>query len=297
MVFSLQRFSVHDGPGIRTTVFLKGCPLRCPWCQNPEGLVRAARVWNFDNLCVGCGKCTNVCPAGAIRMGSDGRPVIDHHLCTGCDTCIRECVRNALAVDGWEVSAADLAKTLLADTVFFTASGGGVSFSGGEPLCQAEFVRDVAERCRASGIDTAIETCLEVPWAAVESVLGVIDHFLVDIKFADPERHRSVTGVGNERILDNFRRLTAALPADRLRARLPLIPGFTAHADNIAAVADIVREANADVPLELLNFNPLAEAKYRRMALPNDFPSGLRAFTDEEMAAFRNAAAGRIRVL
>ncbi len=297
MVFSVQRFSVHDGPGIRTTVFLKGCPLRCPWCQNPEGLVRAARVWNFDNLCVGCGACAAVCPVNAIQMGSDGRPVIDHRLCTGCEKCIHECVRNALAVDGWEVSAAELAESLLADTVFYTASGGGVSFSGGEPLCQADFVSDVAERCRAAGIGTALETCLEVPWEAMESVLGCIDHFLVDIKIADSARHLAVTGVGNDRIIENFRRLAAALPADRLRVRLPLIPGFTALADNIAAVADIVRDANADVPLELLNFNPLAEAKYRRMAVPNDFPSGLRAFTDDEMAAFRAVAAGRVRLV
>ncbi|MCC8166972.1 MAG: glycyl-radical enzyme activating protein [Planctomycetes bacterium] len=297
MVFSVQRFSVHDGPGIRTTVFLKGCPLRCPWCQNPEGLTRSARVWNFDNLCGGCGNCLSVCPTGALRMGPDRRPVIDHDRCTVCGGCIRECVRNALAVDGWEVSAAELAETLLADAVFYTAAGGGVSFSGGEPLAQADFVRDVAERCHRAGINTAVETCLEVPWDAVLPTLGVIDHFLVDIKFADSGRHRSVTGVGNDRILDNFRRLARVLPADRLRVRLPLIPGFTAEADNIAEVADIVRAANAEVPLELLNFNPLAEAKYRRMALRNDFPSDARAYSDDEMAAFRSIAAGRVRLV
>lgn len=294
-VFDIQRFSLHDGPGIRTTVFLKGCPLRCAWCQNPEGLERAIRVWRFANLCTGCGACARACPHGALAIAPDADGVlrIDHDRCRLCGECVRECVRNALAFDGREWGAEELADALLADTVFFSSSGGGVTFSGGEPLAQAEFVRDVAERLGRAGISTAVETCLDAPWEAVEMLVPCIDFFQVDVKLADPVRHRDATGRDNGRILDNFRRLAGLLPANRLLVRIPLIPGFTGDRENIRAIVGIVTEANPDMGVELLNFNPLAEAKYRRMPERAFAPSGAEPFTDAEMTGFKRIVAGK----
>ncbi len=290
-IFDVQRFSLHDGPGIRTTVFCKGCPLRCLWCQNPEGLERDIRVWNFANLCVGCGNCMTACRHGALSAGADGKPVIDHDRCKRCGACIEECNRNALALDGREWGAEELARTLLADTVFFAASGGGVTFSGGEPLAQAEFVRDAAERMREAGVPTALETCLDVPWESVELVAPHIDFFQIDLKLADPGRHRDATGRDNGRILENFRRLAKLVPDGKhWRVRIPLVPGYTADKDNIRAIGAIVAEANPDIEVELLNFNPLAEAKYRRMRERKFAPSGATPFTDAEMREFQMIA-------
>ncbi|MCD8352275.1 MAG: glycyl-radical enzyme activating protein [Planctomycetaceae bacterium] len=293
-VFDIQRFSIHDGPGIRTTVFLKGCPLRCAWCQNPEGLEQQIRVWNFDNLCVGCGRCTQACLSAAVVLDAGGKPRIDHDRCTRCGHCVEACNRNALTLDGYEIEAGELARQLQRDSVFFATSGGGVTFSGGEPLAQANFVTDVAARLKEGGVSTAVETCLDVAWEAVEQVMPVLDYFQVDIKLADTIRHANATGHGNERILANFRRLAESLDdhRSRLRIRVPLVPGFTADRENITAIARLVASVDASIPVELMNFNPLAAAKYRRMPdRPYDFVE-TRAYSDEEMEAFRNMLVG-----
>lgn len=289
-IFDIQRFSVHDGPGIRTTVFLKGCPLRCAWCQNPEGLDQAIHLWNFDNLCVGCGTCAKACPHGALSMDEAGRPCIDHKRCLRCGVCIDACSYNAMALDGYVMEAEELAKRLLSDRIFFETSGGGVTFSGGEPLLQAEFVAETAKLLRASGIDLAVETALDSPWEKVKLWLGLIDYFQVDIKFLDPARHRAATGRDNERILDNFRRLAGALSGSgRLRVRIPLVPGYGADAENLSAIAEFVASVDPEIPVELMNFNPLAGAKYRRMRII-DYPLAAvkKAYADAEMEAFRD---------
>jgi glycyl-radical enzyme activating protein len=286
--FDIQRFSVHDGPGIRSTLFLKGCPLRCVWCQNPEGLEGAIRLWHFANLCERCGTCVESCPKKALSLGPEGVD-IDHAACDLCGKCIEACPRNALAFDGRDLTVDEAVAQLAADRVFYDRSGGGVTFSGGDPLLQADFVAAVATRLKALGIHTAIETSLFAGWEKIEPLLPIVDLFIVDLKLADPARHAELTGQDNATILANVRRLAAALAGSgRLLFRVPLIPGITVDPGNLAAVAGLAAAIAPSVPVELMNFNPLAGAKYRRMGKEHSLAGQTAAFTDQEMAAFRS---------
>jgi len=292
-IFDLQRFSVHDGPGIRSTLFLKGCPLRCVWCQNPEGLEGAIRLWHFANLCERSGTCVEACPQRALALGPDGIE-IDRSRCDLCGKCIDACPRNALAFDGRDLEVDDAVAQLAADKVFYDRSGGGVTFSGGDPLLQADFVAAVARGLKARGIHTAIETSLFAAWASIEALLPVIDLFIVDLKVADPARHAELTGQENEPILENARRLAAALAGTgRLLLRVPLIPGLTAEPANLAAIAALAARIDPAAPVELMNFNPLAAAKYRRMRKEHALAAEGASFTERELAAFRAVFAER----
>ena len=284
-LFAIQRFSVHDGPGIRTTVFLKGCPLRCAWCQNPEGLSPEITLWNADNLCSRCGACAAACPARALSPGAAGRIEVDNRACARCGACVDACARNAMAFDGFVVDAEELVATLLADRVFFASSGGGVTFSGGEPLAQPGFVIEAASRLRGLGIHTAVETSMACPWNVLRDAAAAIDYFLVDLKIADPRRHEAATGADNRGIVDNFSRLCGLIGGeDRMKARIPLIPGYTDDDDNLAALGAFVGRHRALPPVEVMNFNPLAGAKYRRMRADETFWNGAKPFTRSEVA-------------
>jgi pyruvate formate lyase activating enzyme len=292
--FDIQRFSVHDGPGIRSTLFLKGCPLRCAWCQNPEGLEGAIRLWHFANLCERCGTCVETCPRHALSLGADGVD-IDHAACDLCGKCVEACPRNALAFDGRELGVDEAVTQLAADRLFFDRSGGGVTFSGGDPLLQADFVAAVAGKLKALGIHTAVETSLFAGWEKIEPLLPVIDLFIVDLKLADPARHAALTGQDNAAILANARRLAAALAGTgRLLFRVPLVPGMTADQGNLAALAGIAAAIDPSVPVELMNFNPLAAAKYRRMRREHALAGVAASFTEQEMSAFRSVFSGRV---
>jgi pyruvate formate lyase activating enzyme len=292
-IFDLQRFSVHDGPGIRTTVFLKGCPLRCRWCQNPEGLERTISLWHFESRCGRTGHCEEVCPVNAITLAPTG-VVIDHAACTRCGDCVEACPTNALALDGRDVTTEDVVEEIGRDAVFHDVSGGGVTFSGGEPLAQAEFVRVTAAAAKARGVPTTLESSFHAPWTSIERLLDVIDMFIVDVKVADPEAHRVATGVTNDLILANVRRLADVLRGTgRMLIRVPLVPGYTATPENLRAIADIVADIDPALPVELLNFNPLASAKYRRMGMAHEFADVTTSFSPAEMRAFREPFAER----
>jgi pyruvate formate lyase activating enzyme len=287
-IFDIQRFSVHDGPGIRTTVFLKGCPLRCRWCQNPEGLDRAIALWHFENLCGRSGRCVEVCPTMALTLKPDGL-AINHAACTVCGKCVDACPRNALALDGRDVTSEEVVEEALRDAVFHGVSGGGVTFSGGEALAQAEFVFEVATALRERGVPTTLESAFHAPWAVIEPLLDVIDLFVVDVKLADSEAHTIATGVPNELILANLRRLAERLEGTgRLLVRVPLVPRYTATEDNLRAIAALVHAIDPAIPVELMNFNPLAAAKYRRMGMANEFADVTAAYSPAEIAAFRS---------
>jgi glycyl-radical enzyme activating protein len=292
-VFDLQRFSVHDGPGIRSTLFLKGCPLRCLWCQNPEGLEGAVRLWHFQNLCARCGTCVKACPRQALALGPD-RVEIDRAACDLCGKCVEACPRNALAFDGRDMEVAEAIEGLAADRIFFERSGGGVTFSGGDPLLQADFVRAVASGLKARGIHTAIETSLFAPWEAIEPLLPVIDLFIVDLKVADPAHHLALTGQERAPILANLRRLVRALgDPTRLLLRVPLIPGMTAEPGNLAGLAELIASIAPAAPVQLMNFNPLAAAKYQRMRKEHALAGATASYGERELAAFRAVLAER----
>ena len=278
-VFEVKRFAVHDGPGLRTTLFLKGCPLRCPWCQNPEGLHLEPRLWYKEADCLRCGNCVAACQERALAL--DERVHIDQATCVLCKRCLDACPTGALLLDGREVSADEAEETLLQDAVFY-AEGGGITLSGGEVMAQWPFALELLRRMRARGVDTAIETCLLVKQDVLSRFLELVDHFIVDIKYFDGAEHRRVLGESNELILANYRYLVEK-GADVL-VRTPLIPGYTATEANIRAIARFVRLTDANARYELLNFNPLCRSKYA--ALEEDYPVSGQPFSAGEMEAF-----------
>jgi len=279
-IFDLKRFAVHDGGGLRTTLFIKGCPLHCPWCQNPEGMESHPALWYSPQDCLKCGTCVAKCPNGALSLTEERRHV-DREKCVLCGTCVDFCPGAALKQMGQDVSPEEAAKMLLRDQVFF-GENGGVTLSGGEVLMHWEFAAEVLRLCKEAGADTAIETCLLASRAAMEAMLPVVDHFIIDIKIMDAKQHREILGADNRQILENYEFLVAR-GADVL-VRTPLIPGYTATEENIRAIARYVRSADPNARYELLNFNPLCRSKYA--ALERDYPVEGRALSEEEMAKF-----------
>ena len=274
IIFDVKRFAVHDGGGLRSTLFLKGCPLRCPWCQNPEGMELRPSLWYSPGECLGCGTCVAVCPENALTLGE--RVHVERTKCVLCGICEDRCPGGALQHMGREISAREGAELLLRDKVFF-GERGGVTLSGGEAMFQWEFAAEVLRLCKEAGADTAIESCLLAPREAMEAMLAVTDHFLIDIKFLDPELHRKHLGADNRIILQNFE-LLVSQKADVL-VRTPLIPGYTATEENIRGIARYIRSVDEDIRYELLNFNPLCRSKYA--ALEEDYPVGGGALTQK----------------
>lgn len=294
LIFNVQRFSLHDGPGIRTTVFLKGCPLRCFWCHNPEGLHPWSEVQFFPGRCVGCGECERVCPQGAQQRLVDGRRFYDRARCTQCGVCVEACVAESLRLVGKRVTPDEALREALADRAFFETSGGGVTLSGGEPFFQPAFTRALLTACKAEGLHTAIETSACCPWEAMEAVLPVTDLWMVDIKHLDGEKHRQATGVSNRQILENIRRL--AETGQALVLRVPVVPGVNDTPAEIGDIAKFVQTLNLrrarpapPLSLELLPFHRLAGEKYRSLGM-DDAAAELTPPTAEQMASLVAAA-------
>ncbi|MHB0857030.1 MAG: glycyl-radical enzyme activating protein [Anaerolineae bacterium] len=259
IVTNVQRFSIHDGPGIRTTVFLKGCNLRCFWCHNPETLRPRPELQLFLSRCIACGACFERCPQGAHLL-EDGQRRFLRARCEGCGRCAETCYAEALVMAGEVKTVDQVVDEVLRDQPFYQTSGGGVTLSGGEPLLQRDFSYAILERCRQEGLHTAIETAAAFPWEHVASILPVTDLVMLDIKVMDSERHRECTGVPNERILANAEHL--GRQQQSLIVRTPVIPGVNDNAAEIGAIAAFVARLPNLLYYELLPFHPMAAGKY-----------------------------------
>jgi pyruvate formate lyase activating enzyme len=272
-ILHLQRLSTEDGPGIRTTVFFKGCPLHCAWCHNPESISLKPQVQWLENRCIGCLTCVKACPNGALSRGEDGLH-IDRQHCQACGTCAEACPGNALELLGKQVTAEELSAELLKDVAYFETSQGGVTLSGGEPTLQPHFALEILRRMKQAGLPTALDTCGLCARATLESLLEWSDVILYDIKLMDSQLHRHFTGQDNALILANLRWLAETMGSEKmLWIRTPLIPGATATQDNVRAIGRFIADELGDkvARWELCAFNNLCRDKYRRLDMAWDF--------------------------
>ncbi len=265
IIFDIQRFSVHDGPGIRTTVFLKGCPLRCLWCHNPEGISPKPELMFFDYNCLGCGTCVRVCPEKAIAFDvqAQKRPVLTQERCTGCGICARACPSGAWRLVGRTVTVEELLSELERDVLVYDRSAGGVTFSGGEPLFQPEFLCAALKACKERRVHTVVDTSGFAPTPVLEEVANLADLLLFDLKPMDEGEHRSYTGVSNGLVHANLRKLVEWKRP--VIVRVPLIPGITDTERNVQMLVGFLAELRAGIKqVELLPYHEVAQ-KYERL--------------------------------
>lgn len=253
VIFNIERNSFVDGPGIRTTVFFKGCNLKCAWCHNPESQNHKAEIMFYRDKCIGCGKCSEICPSNMKN-------------CVLCGKCCLYCPTDSRIICGETLSADEILKVLKKDVAFYESSGGGVTFSGGECMLQIEFLEELLRKCRENGIHTAVDTAGCVPYEYFERILPYTDLFLYDVKCITEKKHIEAVGVTNRKILDNLTRLSVASP-QKIIIRVPLIPGFNCDSAEIRKIADFI--STLDVKsVEILPYHRLGESKYKALNMP-----------------------------
>ncbi len=293
-IFNIQRFSIEDGPGIRTTVFMKGCPLRCVWCHNPEGLEKKRQLMWFDIRCIGARDCLTACPLGALDLTSGGM-VIDRELCDGCGRCSDACPAGAIEVVGKDVSAREVFDEVVRDEAFYRNSGGGLTVSGGEPAMQPRFVSELLALAGKEGIHTALDTCGYCPGDVLERLLELSDMAMLDLKVMDEARHLELTGVELGPVLESGR--TISRSGKPVWVRTPIIPGCTDSEENVKAIADFIKEEipNAE-RWDLLPFNNTCGSKYSRLGMRWALEETPLVGAGEMEALARAAAAAGCRV-
>ena len=267
-IFKIKRFSVHDGPGIRTSVFLKGCPMNCIWCHSPEGISKDISIWYNRNLCISCNQCIQVCPEKALAAFSDEEPniQIDRELCKVSGECVRTCPSNALQFTGYRSTVSEIIGEIEKDMIFYDSSGGGITLTGGEPLLQPGFSSEILKESKDRKIHTAIETSLYCEKEALDLLAEYVDLFIIDIKIFENSLHKYYTGKNNETIKENF--LYLARQGKNILVRIPLIDNITDNRANLTAIVDFVKETRKDILIEKIDFNPLAENNYKKLGIP-----------------------------
>jgi len=261
-IFDIKNFAVHDGPGIRTTVFFKGCPLNCHWCHNPEGIDSSEDLFYYDSKCIGCWNCIDVCPLDAISK--EGAKIkIDRALCDVCGECVKGCPTTALQIAGKEVTVEHVMEEIRKSTIYHDTSQGGVTLSGGEPFQQFDFMRRLIERCKEEDIHVTVDTSGFVDKEKLNSIKDKVDLFLFDLKIMDDEKHREYTGVSNRPILENLKNL---LEDDRSEViiRFPLIPDITDTEENIDSILEFLSDFKSSKEIDILPYHDVVE-KYNRL--------------------------------
>lgn len=288
-IFNIQTYSIHDGPGIRVTVFIKGCPLRCLWCANPESNLTTPQLMTYSSKCSGCGRCIASCPRGAIRVGEKNGKIValtDRDLCIDCGDCVESCPLSAREIAGKNMTVNEVVAKVLKDRLFMDSSGGGMTVSGGEPLMHPDFTEALLRAAKEEGLHTAIESCSFASRDVVDRVFQYVDLGLLDIKHMDSDTHKRLTGVPNEPILENLKHIYHDLHVPFMIS-LPTITGYNDSDENIAATAKfIAEELGSDVHVRLLPYHRLGESKNdslgKNMDMSIDIPS------DEHMQHLKN---------
>lgn len=287
-IVDIKRLAVHDGPGIRTTVFLKGCPLSCLWCHNPESIRNTPEIGLFHNRCTLCRECENVCPENCHSFfGNEHK--IDRSRCIACGKCVSACLNNALILYGRRISVREAADMILEDRAFYASSGGGATVSGGEPLLQVDFCADLFRILGEEKIHRAVDTCGYVPWNSFEKILPFTDLFLFDLKQMDSGKHRACTGIPNERILENLERLS--LTGTPIEIRMPLIPGLNLEDSHLRHAGKFLAGLENISAVRLLPYHSFARSKYRTVGHADTLPC-VPTPPDEEMARAEKIIAG-----
>jgi pyruvate formate lyase activating enzyme len=264
MVFDIKKFAIHDGPGIRTTVFLKGCPLHCAWCHNPESQKLKTEISFMPDKCIGCGWCFEACPQNYHRI-EDNQHIFDRTKCVRCGKCAEKCYAQAIEIIGKETSVAEVITEVLKDKAFYDNSGGGMTVSGGEPMMQFKFTKALLNEAKKNGLQTCLDTCGYTQFEKYEEILKNVDIFLYDLKDTDPIRHKEYTGVELSVILDNLQKLDAA--GAKIYLRCPIIPNVNATMKHIRDIAKIVTKLKSLQEIDLMPYHPLGESKLIRLGL------------------------------
>lgn len=254
IVFNIQKYSIHDGPGIRTTVFLKGCPLRCLWCHNPESQSFRPELVFYEKRCIGCGECLKQCKQNAIE---------EKQNCINCGSCAEVCFANAREIAGKRMTVNEVMLEIEKDRIFYESSGGGVTFSGGEPLSQPDFLEELLKRCKKDGFHTVVDTCGFIETENIIKLSPFIDLFLYDLKTMDASKHTAYTGVSNKIILDNLKVISDL--GKRIFIRMPIIPGMNDEDKDLEAEADFIKGLHGVEQINLLPYHHIGKEKYKRL--------------------------------